>query len=89
MELTLIALLKYYVIFCLTTTLCCFIVQLEAIQDAGIKFSIVGWITYIGMTFSISMVIAPMLFLVFIFARESYYYNILNRMLEKEVDTDD
>ena len=89
MELTLLALLKYYAIFCLTTTICCLVVQLQAIRDANVGFSIVGWFTYLSMTFAISMFMAPMLFLVFIFARESYYLNILTRMTEKDLDTDD
>lgn len=88
MELTLLALLKYYAIFCLTTTLCCLIVQLQAIRDANVGFGIMGWFTYLGMTFAISMFMAPVLFIVFIFARESYYHNILIRMIEKDLDND-
>ena len=84
MELTLTTLLKYYVIFCLTTTISAMMVQIQAIRDAQVSFTFTGWIAYLGMTFVVSMFMAPSLFFVVIFARESYYLKILTRLLNDD-----
>lgn len=89
MELTLVTLLKYYGVFCLTTLICCLGVQLKAIWDSGISFTPLGWVVYMALSSIAIVVTAPIFFITFIFASKSYYYKILEQLLSDELDSDD
>lgn len=89
MESILLTSLKFYGIFCLTTTICCLWIQLQAIIDSGTRFTFWGWITYLSLTIFMLMLLAPIFFVVFIGASDSYYEKIFTRLLDDNVDTDD
>lgn len=74
-----------YAVFCITTALCIMWLQVKAVYASSMKFTFSGWITFLTMTFFVTLIMAPIYFIIFIWGSEEYYTNLL-KTLRKEND---
>lgn len=74
-----------YAVFCITTTICILWLQVKAVYSSNMKFTASGWFTFLTMTFVVTLIMAPIYFIIFIWGSDEYYSNLL-KTLKKEND---
>ena len=73
---------NYYAIFCVTTLICIMQLQYKAFRETGLKFNFKGSVIYYSVTIVMTLLLAPMFFVVFIF-RSGHYYGALIDYIEE------
>lgn len=89
MELTQITWLEWYGVFCLTTLICCLNLHIKAIRNLKIEFVKGAGFAYFSVIIMLTLLLAPIFFMIFIFSADQYYKNIREKLLENMLDNSD